>query len=317
MNKNDRVGETRMMNCGMKATIIEYFNAAKITIQFEDGTIIKNKTYQNFKNGIIANHNLNYFTIFKGTYKEFTGTLYEIAKHFNINYNTLLNRINKINLSIEDAIEHDLLKIYNVFKGTNREFTGNLKEISKHFNIKYNILQYRIHKMNLSIEEAIDYSEYINIVFEGTDREFVGTKKEIADHFDISYGTLIKRINNEHLSIENVIDYTLKSKNKIYTVFKGTNNEFTGSIRKIAKYFHINYLILIPRINNLNLSLEEAILLSLNRVKQINLTYKGERGSMKELCKIFNKNFIEVYNKVKYNHTFEWAMDSTNKSYEE
>ena len=297
---------------GTRKEIAKHFNIPYNTLKNRI-----NKMNLSIEEAINYNKNYKKYTVFKGTIKEFTGTLYEIAKHFNINYNTLLNRINKINLSIEDAIEHDLLKIYNVFKGTNREFIGNLKEISKHFNIKYNILQYRIHKMNLSIEEAIDYSEYINIVFEGTDREFVGTKKEIADHFDISYGTLIKRINNEHLSIENAIDYTLKSKNKIYTVFKGTNNEFTGSIRKIAKHFHINYLILISRINNLDLSLEETILLPLNRVKQNNLTYKGEKGSMRELCKKFDKNYIEVYNKVKYNHTFEWSMDSTEKQYKE
>jgi len=38
---------------------------------------------------------------------------------------------------------------------------------------------------------------------------------------------------------------------------------------------------------------------------------------MRELCKKFDKNYIEVYNKVKYNHTFEWSMDSTEKQYKE
>ena len=36
---------------------------------------------------------------------------------------------------------------------------------------------------------------------------------------------------------------------------------------------------------------------------------------MKNLCKKFNKNFIEVYNKVKYNHIFEWSMNSTKTKY--
>ena len=51
---NERVGETRMMNCGMEATIIEYFGADDITVQFEDGTIRRNKRYYNFKRGNIS-----------------------------------------------------------------------------------------------------------------------------------------------------------------------------------------------------------------------------------------------------------------------
>ena len=35
--KIDRFGETRMMNCGMKATIIRYGNNGDIDVRFEDG----------------------------------------------------------------------------------------------------------------------------------------------------------------------------------------------------------------------------------------------------------------------------------------
>lgn len=65
------------------------------------------------------------------------------------------------------------------------------------------------------------------------------------------------------------------------------------------------------------MTIEEAIELPLSKINQNNLNYKNKKGTMRELCKIFNKDYIEVYNKVKYNHTFEWAMDNTEKSYEE
>lgn len=65
------------------------------------------------------------------------------------------------------------------------------------------------------------------------------------------------------------------------------------------------------------MSIEEAIEIPRKNIRQNNLIYKNQKGSIKELCKIFNKNYIEVYNKVKYNHTFEWAMDSTTTPYEE
>ena len=58
-SKIDRVGETRIMNCGMEATIIRYGGATDIDVRFEDGTIIEHGAYGNFKKGGIANPNFN------------------------------------------------------------------------------------------------------------------------------------------------------------------------------------------------------------------------------------------------------------------
>lgn len=57
-NTKDRLGETRMMNCGMEATIIRYGRCDDIDARFEDGTVAKNKTYRAFKKGEIANTNI-------------------------------------------------------------------------------------------------------------------------------------------------------------------------------------------------------------------------------------------------------------------
>ncbi len=56
--KTDRLGETRMMNCGIEATIIRYGTCADIDIRFEDGTVAVHKTYNAFKKGEIANQNI-------------------------------------------------------------------------------------------------------------------------------------------------------------------------------------------------------------------------------------------------------------------
>lgn len=45
------LGMTRMMNCGMKATIIEYINCNNITVQFEDGVIRSNIRSDHFMDG--------------------------------------------------------------------------------------------------------------------------------------------------------------------------------------------------------------------------------------------------------------------------
>ena len=52
--KNSRLGESRMMNCGDVATIIEYRDAEDIDVAFEDGTIRTSVTYYNFQNRNIA-----------------------------------------------------------------------------------------------------------------------------------------------------------------------------------------------------------------------------------------------------------------------
>lgn len=45
----NRVGETQMMNCGMRATIIRYREYADIDVRFEDGTVAEHKRYDIFR----------------------------------------------------------------------------------------------------------------------------------------------------------------------------------------------------------------------------------------------------------------------------
>ena len=47
--KIDRLGETRMMNCGMEATIIRYGKYSDIDVRFEDGAVAEHKAYDQFK----------------------------------------------------------------------------------------------------------------------------------------------------------------------------------------------------------------------------------------------------------------------------
>ena len=62
--KENRLGETRMMSCGMECTIIAYEDQRHICVKFKDGTRVTNKTYQSFQNGLIWNPNI------KRTYKK-------------------------------------------------------------------------------------------------------------------------------------------------------------------------------------------------------------------------------------------------------
>ena len=48
------LGETQMMNCGMKAAIIRYNGVRDIDVRFEDGATVKHKVYGPFKRGEVA-----------------------------------------------------------------------------------------------------------------------------------------------------------------------------------------------------------------------------------------------------------------------
>lgn len=56
--KGSREGEVSTANNGMKMKIIKYRNANSVDIEFEDGTIVKNRTYAHFKGGCIKNPNV-------------------------------------------------------------------------------------------------------------------------------------------------------------------------------------------------------------------------------------------------------------------
>ena len=58
-----RIGENIKANNGQYMTIVEYKDKNHIDVIFEDGTIVQNKTYNNFKNGLIKNPNFKKETV--------------------------------------------------------------------------------------------------------------------------------------------------------------------------------------------------------------------------------------------------------------
>lgn len=59
--RKDRIGETMLNNQNLEMTIIAYRSSADLDVQFEDGTVVKNRTYQTFQNGSIKDPNMNVY----------------------------------------------------------------------------------------------------------------------------------------------------------------------------------------------------------------------------------------------------------------
>lgn len=56
--KKQRIGETTKNKNGQTMTIIAYRDCRDIDVQFEDGTVVQNRRYSDFKRGYVANPNL-------------------------------------------------------------------------------------------------------------------------------------------------------------------------------------------------------------------------------------------------------------------
>ena len=109
VSAEDRLGETRMMNCGMEATIIRYNGAFDIDVRFEDGTVVEHKSYSKFKKGTIAHRSLSlnhgskdfHGFICKRGFKDEDRTLYEcICKYCDL----------EDVLTPQEMIEHEKLE---------------------------------------------------------------------------------------------------------------------------------------------------------------------------------------------------------------
>lgn len=53
-HRAERLNKREIMNCGVGATIVDYQTTDNITVKFDDGAIVYNQRYRNFKNGLIA-----------------------------------------------------------------------------------------------------------------------------------------------------------------------------------------------------------------------------------------------------------------------
>lgn len=84
-NLKNRVGETNVNFQCLKMTIIEYRKAIDMTVQFEDGTVVKKVAYKEFSSGAIKN--LNHPSVFEkgymgeGKYKAWGGKC--LTKEYN------------------------------------------------------------------------------------------------------------------------------------------------------------------------------------------------------------------------------------------
>lgn len=89
----------------------------------------------------------------------FEGNKKEICEHYNLNSSTISSRMRQKNETFEESCIYYINNGINKSKNTYiiRGFEGNQKQICEHFDIKYPTLVYRMKKLNMTFENAINY----------------------------------------------------------------------------------------------------------------------------------------------------------------
>ena len=80
--KEKHIGEIRLMNCGQTCTVIGWYKG-EIVLRFEDGTIVENKRYEDFKKGAVMNPVLMDLTGYRFNNFEVVGLTGASDKHRN------------------------------------------------------------------------------------------------------------------------------------------------------------------------------------------------------------------------------------------
>lgn len=99
--KNSILGQSKMMKCGMKCTVIEDNGADDISVQFEDGTIVQHRIRHSFKVRSIVNpHIINISSVPQGLIFYFIREFYSDAIQ-NFRPDWLKNSVTNSNLELD------------------------------------------------------------------------------------------------------------------------------------------------------------------------------------------------------------------------
>lgn len=222
--KIDRTGETKRAVNGMLMTIIEYRKSNDIDIQFEDGTIVRNRTISDFNRGLIkyptklkyiGNENINK----QGRHMKIVD--YKNNKEVTIQFDDGTTIKRSLKSFVNGAVMHpkDIKsknkkeKVPTEAEIAEKEFREELKKKCELAGIKYDTaMHYHRKHSDLSVDDIINrYNE------QGHTETYNGKSiRQACKDLGINIGTVYKlKSNNKDLSYASIID-RLKNRNKSF-----------------------------------------------------------------------------------------------------
>ncbi len=206
IERHKYIGISKQMNCGMNATIIDYINKGNITVKFDDGTVISNRSYGNFKDGKINNPNIIH------------------SRHNKSNTNIVV-------IPSKKDLENDLkeLKVYSQISKKYGVCKGTVEKWCK----SYNLSSKETSNEYLSQIQSKECREkYLNMTNYATNGQFMTVIDYIKnDNITVQFedGTIVK-----NRRIRNFEEGVIANPNKKYST-SASINEYTMSFY-LSKY---------------------------------------------------------------------------------
>ena len=211
---SDKIGKTNIANCGMKMTIIEYRKTSDIDVKFEDGAIVKHRTYTQFKLGQILNPNIRQYN-FEGVSSK--GQKMKIIKFHNYN---------DITVKFEDGtiIEHSS---YQRFK-SGRIKNPNFIEKEKYYCTNFASIGLNMKVINYKNSKDVDIEFEDGEIVKG--KNFTAFKKGFIKHPKFVTGNLISK---NYFGFE--VNFAFKTNDKVYYHARNlkTDKEFVMTLQEI------------------------------------------------------------------------------------
>lgn len=299
--KIDRTGETKRAINGMLMTIIEYRKSNDIDIQFEDGTIVRNRTISDFNRGLIkyptklkyiGNENINK----QGRHMKIVD--YKNNKEVTIQFDDGTTIKRSLKSFVNGAVMHpkDIKsknkkeKVPTEAEIAEKEFREELKKKCELAGIKYDTaMHYHRKHSDLSVDDIMNrYNE------QGPTETYNGKSiRQACKDLGINIGTVYKlKSNNKDLSYASIID-RLKNRNKSFAELCREHN-----INEVKAYAY--------KRRHTDKSDEEIIESLLNRDKSFrqkcldnNINYKHACGYKSNHPELTDEQIIEYYKQPK------------------
>lgn len=164
LNKKDaRIGQKRIMNCGIEAEVIEYRRSDDMDVKFANGVIVEHTYWRHFVKGLIR----PVMPVYDHLGNKF-GSEREMCEFHGVNKATFQTR-KRAGRSLEDALSPEFYPFTNpdntvpvIYKG--KSFPS-MKDFAKHYGISYDRLirlhaRYQDNAFDLAIREKDKNREF-------------------------------------------------------------------------------------------------------------------------------------------------------------
>ena len=242
----------------------------------------------------------------------FWGTAKDYEDRYGIDRNVFSRRVNQQGWDVPRAVSEGVREITrrtSKFNYTIHGFVGSLPEIAKKYGISYNELLKQSKMFSDSDENIEKIVDRLVAIKDHKETEILANNKNLNDYEN----ELEEKKNSDGILNEfNTKTLIKKNANEIIKA-NFENNTVYNPILDWCLKNHKDYNVIMKRIANDGMTFEEAREIPMTYVKETNLIYHKNIGSMKHFVNKYKLDFAEVYRLSCELYDFEYIIDTLRK----